>query len=321
MGAGESRRQRARRSLWARLSLAAALLAGAWLFFGRLTAMVVPWFWRTAVAAPGAIAETYDGPALGVRRERLVLAPVAGALQLIAAEGERVPTGFPVVAVDGTVVRAPEAGMISYVIDGLEGTLLPGDLLRVVAGRPERFRPRYRRLADGDSVAVGDAVFRLVDNYTFYLYADLPGNPSLKPGDAVTVRLSPVGEAPRSATGEDAVVPAALAREPFRARVALIGSESRGVGVVLTIDRFVRPFLSARQWRIRVERTLYRGLLVPRRSLIERAGRTGVLVLEDDQPAFQTVQVIGADARRAAVNGLAPGVRVITNPAWVMGGD
>lgn len=321
MGSGKRSGRGGRRTLWARLWLAGALAAGAWLFCGRLTAFVVPWLWRTAVVAPGAIVATHDGPALGVRRERLIRTPAAGALQLIAAEGERVPAGFPVVAVDGMVVRAPEAGVISYVIDGLEGALLPGDLLRVVAGHPERFRPRYRRLADGDPVAAGDAVFRLVDNFTFYIYAALPGSPSLQPGDAVTVRLSPVGEVPRPSTGEDGVISAKLAREPFRARVAAIERDPRRTGVVLTVGRFIHPFLSTRQWRIRVERTLYRGLLVPRRSLVERAGRTGVFVLEDDRPAFRPVQVIGTDARRAAVSGLAAGLSVITNPAWVIGGE
>jgi hypothetical protein len=58
----------------------------------------------------------------------------------------------------------------------------------------------------------------------------------------------------------------------------------------------------------------YQGVILPIRALVKKEGKTGVYVRTAVGLKFTTVDVVGQLDEQVAVNGITPGVEVVTNP-------
>ncbi len=274
--------------------------------------------WGTAPAQVGRVVVALQGEALVVRSERAIFAQVAGELAPVAKEGERVPSGALVARVEpagggpeaaageARFLRAPLAGTVSYVLDGLEGLLGPRKLPELLASEtpvaelakgaePEQSRARQR-------TAPGQPVLKVVDNFHLWFLADFSG--------ADRTALPQVGERVRLRLRGSGTPPGAVCRATVEAR----RDQGRNHRLVLAPVEYWPEFVRVRRTAVELIRGEYEGVLVPRSALVERKGLTGVIVGTAAGRRFQPVVVQGGDQARVAVDGLAPGTPVVKEP-------
>lgn len=190
------------------------------------------------------------------------------------------------------LVRAPEAGVVSFSLDGYEADLVPGAELAAVF---ERGPASERRIQDGLVVAGGEPLFRVVETHEVEVAVRLRG-PGLEKGSKVTLEFRGIPE--RKFTGT--LVESRPAGNELWGRVRLDGFDSslvyrREMDVVLTTGR-------------------KQGVVVPAAAVVEAEGRQGVYVVLGDQILFRPVRVLGGDGRRAVLDGVPEGARVVLNP-------
>jgi len=128
---------------------------------------------RSQSSNPGAAAAPVACELLVVRREILIVSPAAGRLELLVAEGERVPAGQPLARIwpilgpgeDPLTVRAAQAGVVVLNVDGLESLLTPETSSAL---RPEGLLALptggSRRVEPGGLVAQGEPLLKIVDS-------------------------------------------------------------------------------------------------------------------------------------------------------------
>lgn len=307
-GAGRFRRTRA-----------AFLLSGVGLLLLLTLGRTAVLGWGTVPAQVGRVAVTLRGEALVVRSERAVFSELAGRLTPVAREGERVPRGALVARVEpaygapgaaaageARFLRAPLAGTVSYVLDGLEGILGPQNLPELLetdtpvtdlahGADPEEFRARQR-------ITPGQPVAKVVDNFQVWLVTDFPaGTRSALPrtGERVRLRLRGSGTPPGAVC---------------RATVTDRRDRERSCRLVVTPVEYWPEFGRVRQSAVELILGEYEGVVVPRSALVERSGTVGVVVRSAAGERFQTVSVQGGDRERVVVDGLAPGTPVVKEP-------
>jgi putative membrane fusion protein len=104
-----------------------------------------------------------------------------------------------------------------------------------------------------------------------------------------------------------------------RGQVYHLGERERNglVLVVVKLEEAPDALAVRREVEVLVVLETYRGTVVPRRALLGRNGRTGVLVVVRNTARFQAVEVLGGDARQVVVTGLPAGTEVVLNP-WLL---
>ncbi len=157
-----------------------------------------------------------------------------------------------------------------------------------------------RDVDPGDLAAPGKTLLVVEDRRRLKIAVNVPQRdvPHLKPGLAVRFE-TPDGR--RSAAITD-VFPSLDRARMLRAEIALSGEQAAG----LTCGAYVPLSVTLR--------TLENIVLLPGSALIERPqGGTYVFVVNDDRLAPRPVKVLGTSGDAAAVTGIDPGARVVTN--------
>ncbi|HHW15522.1 MAG TPA: hypothetical protein GXX28_11415, partial [Firmicutes bacterium] len=302
----EARSGKSRRSPGAggfRRTRAAFLLPGAGLLVLLALGRALIQGWGTVPAQVGRVTVSVRGEALVVRSERALFAELAGELRPAAKEGERVPRGAVVARVEPVYggaaaaaagearwLRAPLAGTVSYVLDGLEGVLGPQNLPELLnsetpvadlaqGAEPQATRARQR-------VTPGQPVAKVVDNFQVWLVADFPSGVRAalpQAGERVQLRFLGTG------TPAGAVC---------RATVTGRRDGRRGSRLVIVPVEYWPEFGRARRTAVELVLGEYEGVLVPRSSLVEQGGTVGVMVQSAAGRNFQPVSVRGGDRER-----------------------
>lgn len=264
-------------------------------------AALLPYLVRVVEAKPGRLETTVSGQAVVLWDEWVLTAPVAGMVRLRVREGERVRTGTPVCLVDGHEVVSPAPGVVSLVTDGTEGHLRFGSGTSPAAPQVLGLKPRPHQLRDGEAVAVGQALARVVDTSRMRLCLVLPPAEvaQLANRSRVLVRL-PGGR-------EIAMRPEA--HHP--------GDDRTYGTIVLASNEWIEELLRVRVITVEVIKERASGLLIPRRALVEREGQPGVFVVKKTLAQWVKVEVRGEKDSLVAVEGIPEGSQVITNP-WLV---
>ncbi len=280
-----------RKLLLALTALGALAAGGFWL--SRSRPIFVP---ETVSVRHGSVEVAVETDALVVRTERVYAAPSSGGVKRVAAEGQRVRVGSPVVAVEGTQVVAENAGLVSYQVDGLEASL---STAQVAKWEPAWFKalpaPSPRPIADGRAEA-GAPLFKVVDNFSQALVTlvNLEAMPPVDEGTTVRIRFPGWG----GATSEGRI-----------ARIAREGSEAL---LYLTAPTFPEALSGVRKASVSVVFDSFTGLVVPRTAIDVRGGRQGVWVLEGATPVFIPAKVLGGNVSEVVLEAdLSPGARVV----------
>jgi len=207
--------------------------------------------------------------------------------------------------VQGLTVRvvSPVAGVLVRELDGLEQTVAPRQLSRLSSRQLMAFEPRPGAPEEGQTVRAATPLFKVVDSLEAYACLALPVRDveQLEVSRPVNVRFPDI---------HDDVV---------RGQVYHLGERERNglVLVVVKLEEAPDALAVRREVEVLLVLETYRGTVVPRRALLGRNGRTGVLVVVRNTARFQAVEVLGGDARQVVVTGLPAGTEVVLNP-WLL---
>lgn len=238
-----------------------------------------------------------------VRDETVVYAPANGFFQPQLAEGARVSRGGMVGLLKGLdsvyEVRALRGGVVFYRMDGLEQVLTPD------AG-PGLIQPPKVTLVSrtaGDSVARGEAVFKIVDNL-----------------DPVYVQFTvPGGLLPREMVVSGARWRLVWSNEVYSGRISDLLPGDGQTLVRLKVQRYPPDFLDGRRQEVGVITRELNGFIVPRRAIALLKDRPGLVTLHNEDFRWLPVTIEGQTQRHVQVSGkgVTAGLRYVTNP-WLL---
>lgn len=263
--------------------------------------VLLPRLVKAVEARPGQLETVVSGQAAVLREERVLTAPVAGVVRLGVREGDRVRTGTPICQVDGHQVVSPAPGVVSLVTDGTEGHLRYEPGKSPPAPGVLALKPQPRQLQQGEVVAVGQALARVVDTSQLRLCVVLPPSEvaELAGLARVLVRLP----------GGREIVTRPEAHHP--------GDDRTYGTITLVTGDWVEELLRVRMVTVEIIKRRATGMIVPRRALVERDGQPGVFVVKKTLAQWVKVEVRGEKEGLVAVEGIPEGSQVITNP-WLV---
>ena len=290
------------------LIVAAALLVLVWL--GRQAyVFCVSEAIRTESAEWSDLSATYEGRVIIMRSETVVTAPVSGSVAWLVTEGARVHIGAPVARISGAVspekeqapveLKSPAAGIVSCHPDGWEGILTPANYQRMdmftlfnsVRPKPPEAPPQE---AQG-----GSPIFKIVDNLVDpYFVVKLDGQPDdLAIGRSVDLAWGVGGLG--------------------KGRVIGLQSRSGTYIAIIDVSQATGDAFSARTLDVKLIDKKCEGIVVPVQALVSNGSEQGVYTKTPLGIKFVRVEVIGTLGDRVALQGIQPGVDVVTNPGLV----
>jgi len=201
-------------------------------------------------------------------------------------------------------VSAPMPGLVSYRFDGLEGVLTPDNVGSYGTRQILSLVGHQAVVADGDRIASGQPVAKIVSNSGAYLSVVVTNSQadSLAEVSRVTLRF-----------------PEFDGLKETGASLYHVGARERNGYCLVTYvsDELLDDMVSVRQTETRIVLDTYHGTIVPRSAVVERDGQTGVFVLIRGKCRFQPVTVKGGNELEVVVEGISTGTPVITTP-WLV---
>ncbi len=303
---GKARRRNHRRTVYLVLVLAALALcvrAAYFFVYDKVTAHLV----QTVIAESGKLESIVDVNGLIVRNEHPVAAPVTGTLKWLAEDGQRLASGASVATLtagDGVVqtLISPEPGILVRHLDGLEGLLRPQALAEI---NPTQFLGQTEKQSgfeQGETVPQGAMLFKIVNNFSWIYLSSIPAE---------------IGSLPEAGSH---LLRFDFTERDLSARLILRREEEgrTTVGYELTDD--AEGFYLQRFSKARIITKTTTGVILPLSALVEREGKTGVLILQKSVVRYREVEILESDQEQVAVRGLSTGLRVIINPGLVKEG-
>jgi putative membrane fusion protein len=260
---------------------------------------------RTQQARWDTLAVSNPARALVLRNETVVNRPGAGEVQRLVADGTIVSAGATVARlvppsdlskVTGVVnLTSPQPGFVCYEIDGWEGTLSPDrwqnlDLLNLFNQTKTKSTP------DKNTTASAGPAFKIIDNLS---------NPIL-------VLRIPSNKEPDFAVGDHLQLDWINAHED--ARVVGVKNQKQALLVVVELLDGDAKLPFDRQFDITVTDQKCQGIILPAKAIVRSGKGTGVYLVTPAGIKLTKIEVICRLDDKVAVNGLVPGVEVVTNP-------
>lgn len=319
MAVERRRRKRKRSGALIFVFLILALLLGSMYFVVRsmLTAILVDVQQLTNTTVEETIATEF----LVLRQEYNVSAPSPGRLELTVREGEKVPKGAVVgylTKTEGTSLEttsrvpltAPEAGIFSLQVDGLESICSPGaladlDLANLFHSVQETELGKEDITYEGERVTAGKLLFKIVDNLSpSYLFcqANQTLSEQITVGQWVELQLDD------------------LAAEPINGKIS-DSYEEKGQAYILIRISTVNNLEKYRllKGNIIIDRSSC--IVISPTMLVEKEGLTGVYLLKNGRASWQEVTIVAQDEQQLVVSGLEEGQWIITTPKLVKEGQ
>ncbi len=201
------------------------------------------------------------------------------------------------------VVPAPEAGLLSYHLDGWEN--LNGETM-LALGRSEAL-PEPSRLVKGAVVKAGQPLFKIVDNWHWNYHAVLPLDPGRTAAAQETVHIT-FDFAPD---------------KPVRAELqdAQLDAAAGEVRLHYLLEHQLPGFEAARRAQAVISFQRQKGLIIPAAALLTQDGQAGVYLNSGGTVIFAPVTVLRLQDEKALVEGLEPYAMVISAPELVREGQ
>lgn len=308
----EKKRDPAREERMLKILRLLVILLALRLLWGFLGVEVYSLFLRTEVAERVYFDHYITSQGLLAFREKVVTADQGGKLEWLKEEGRRVAVGEEVarmiLPLGGEVpVTSPAAGIFTSYIDGLEDLAYPHQGWVPQSEVFSRLKPLPQGFSPGDEVPGGSALFKIVDNYTWYYTLILSGD-----------ELGLLTDSRRLSIGFDF--------SPGIYPVDRLDYHALGEGqffAVLSLSRDVEDFYRRRWEEARVIYRREEAVSLPASALMEREEGAGVYRLVRNRLVFLEVEVVGnlPEEGRLAVLGLDPGFEIVTNPRFFREGQ
>ncbi len=279
-----------------------------WTFFIR---NVVPFFMKTEIVSASFYDQYFEGRGIIGYEEKVLISPYTGTLTWLKEEGTRVAVAEPVaklkrLGAGEVIITSPGAGMLCYQTDGLEG------IVRLEpAWQPEKdvfqaLDPLPKAFAAGDEVIKGAPLFKIIDNHCWGLImylgqeeaALLKANSKIHLSFSFNPGLYPV----QSFLKED--LPDGQAK------------------VVFLLSRDIGDFFLRRWEDVKIVYNREKKISIPAAAMLTNNGKSGVYRLVRSTVTFQeVVSLKEVEDGRLLVEGLDPGVEIITNPFFFREGQ
>ena len=252
--------------------------------------------------------ESTVAKAVLLMNERVVRAPGTGKLLPVVAEGDRVPVGTLVAQLElmadpagssGKIqIKSPSTGIISYQLDGWESMYDRYSWQRVDPSVIFEKLEEGNNIVSGvrEDIKQGEPVFKVIDNLANpFLIVQFPQGfkPHIEQNDQLTLTWDKEG------TGKALVIAHHKKGDHYYAVVEL---------------KQARPFPSQRKLDLQLMHILGEGIIIPESALVEQEGQTGVYIMSVTGPKYRKVEVTATLNEEAAIQGIVPGVEVVTNP-------
>ncbi|HHW02955.1 MAG TPA: hypothetical protein GXX35_09105 [Thermoanaerobacterales bacterium] len=189
------------------------------------------------------------------------------------------------------LVNAPEAGMVSFNIDGYENVLtvdcvknISSSQLQSIKGQePEQVIPSY--------ATVRRPVLKIVDNFSYYMAVDIK-NATLKEGKNYNI-----------------VIKTSDFSKKIPAELVDIHENDR-VGIFL-IEKDLPEIINFRRVDVEIITQTATGSIIPLSGIVNVDGSEGVYLLDGRNRVFRAVKIIASDGSNAVVEGLKLGDRIL----------
>ncbi len=238
------------------------------------------------------------------RQEREASARLAAIRKDRAAIEESLATARAALAQTVFPVVAPEPGIVSYCLDGLEETLTPDKIGQFSTKQLLTATRRAVLTSDQSKVKAQDPVARIVWDGEAYVSVIVTN------GQADTLSAVPEVTLRFAAFEGRREIPASLYHvgEREKSGYCLVTYRTSGI-----LDGMV----SARQAQAEVVTHVYKGTVVPAKAVVRRGGQDGVFVVDVSVCRFRPVTVLGGNGSEVVVDDLAPGTQIVTTP-WLV---
>lgn len=255
---------------------------------------------RIATTTYKTIKDGIKTPGILIRKERVTFAPEGGEVELYFSEGRRISTGNKIATLyndnESDQLYNYYAGIISYKIDGLEMTLREDNLENLNYQHFINLKGKVNSVNSGDEVNAGRPIFKVIDNFKFYLAVLLPQNQLInyEMGTSVEVLFPEIGEY-------------------FMGKINLISLDKPQNIMIIEFNKFIPELIDLRKINVEIIRKRYHGIVVPSSALIKRGEKTGVMINGYTKNYFKEVKVLGKAGDQVVIKGVGPGVKVILN--------
>lgn len=189
-----------------------------------------------------------------------------------------------------SLVRVDGAGLVSFNIILGEPLDLLG-LNDMGQLNPKTLEGVRWSSTEDKQVKRGEPIFRVVDNFSFYLFIPVEDLSALPLGKQVTVNWPHLG------TSVEAVV-------------CKVVESATTAGVMLETKRFLPEFVTMIWEPAEIVIEVYTGSIVPQKALVRAGEQVGVYVSTETGPVFRPVDLLYNDGRQAVISGVAPGNHV-----------
>ncbi|OCL27969.1 hypothetical protein U472_01855 [Orenia metallireducens] len=235
-----------------------------------------------------------------IRRERVTFAPQGGEVELYFSEGARISTGNKIAVIyddnQSDNLYNYYAGILSYKVDGLEMTLREDNLKNLNYDHFINLKGKYNPVSSGDKVNMGRPIFKMIDNFKFYLAVLLPQDQLIN-----------------YEVGTDVEVFFPTLEEYFVGKINSILLDKPQNIMIIEFSRFIPELIDLRKTAVEIIRKRYHGIVVPSSALTKKDDKIGVMVNGYTKNYFKEVELLGEVADQAVIKGVGPGVKVILN--------
>jgi putative membrane fusion protein len=255
---------------------------------------------EVCISRYGRLADQFGGQGLFVKSEEVIYAPFAGKVDLLVNGGTRYPSGKSVLTIEGVAGKKTffirESGVVSFAVDGLETTLKPAILSNLQRDYTE-FRGKSSAIKDGEQVNAGRPLYKLVDNYSLHLLVQAPVDEVLRYGRGDKVWV----------TFENTTIVGWIKDIIKRQNL-----------FVIQLERFPDEVADKRWVDLNVMANAFHGVIVPRKSIVEKDGKIGVYRMAESVIFFQPITIRGGTIEEVVVSGIERGVEILINPKEYM---
>ncbi|MGF7057306.1 putative membrane fusion protein [Brassicibacter mesophilus] len=178
-----------------------------------------------------------------------------------------------------TVRYSDKAGILSYNIDGLEEIY---GAKKLDEYKPDDFKTinvQQTNVSNNSEVNPGDSVFKIIDNYKWYIMAKVDNDifSDLKEGKRLFLEI-----------GEE--------EKKISANVVEVNSSKSDMIIIFKVDDYLYRFYNERYIDVKILRNTYEGLMIPNEAITEKDGLKGVYIKDiSGIVKFRPIKVLGSN--------------------------
>jgi len=247
----------------------------------------------------GTMEDKANGKAIVLKSEDMVLAEYAGHFENMVKDQEKISKGtllgYFVTAQGRVPMRAQESGTFTQKTDGLEEVLRNIDLPAVT---PEIFKYKTTQVKEGQPVAAGQPLFKIVDNLVpTRLLVHFPLN-----NINFEVKLQ----------RQVSILQGGM--ELGKAVIVDMKQDFGELLMVVQFSGFQEELLDQRFVEVEVVFDSCSGYLILEKALVEKDGKKGVYCSNGEDISFRPIKIIKSKDSIYLVEGLKTTDMVLTNP-------